>query len=352
MKSLDQLLASIQPLDGQIKVQAGGIIDGLVKPIGSLGRIETLAVQLSGIYRCLSWSVAQKKIIVMAADHGVFDENVAVSPKSVTSLQAKNTVLGLTGVCAMASATKTMVTMIDAGIDAESIPGIQSIKLNRGSHNIAQGPAMSYEEARTMLYRSALLAIEDANSGTNVIGVGELGVANTTAASAIVSVMTGVDVEGVVGLGANLPSSKKNHKIDVVRQAIKINRPNREDPIDVLAKVGGYDLAGMAGLMIGCAYARIPVVLDGFLSYAAALIAYQLNPNLWHYLIPSHYSAEKGTKVALAHLDIKPYFDLEMRLGEGSGAALAMSLIDAAYHMFNNMGTLAENGLTDLPRPQ
>ncbi len=351
MQELSNLLGSIRPLDKNAQSETEALINDLVKPIGSLGRLEDLAIQLSGIYRKTDWSVAKKKIIVMAADHGVFEEGVAVTPQSVTALQANNTRLGLTGVCAMAAATNTEVELIDAGIDSDKLDGIRSIKLNRGSHNITKESAMTRSDAELILSRSAKIAIEAAQSGVNVIGVGELGIANTTPASAIVSVMAGVEPNQVVGLGANLPSDKRQHKVEVVSKAINVNRPDKSDPIDVLAKVGGYDLAGMTGLIIGAAAAGIPVVLDGFLSYASALIACQLNPYVWYYLIPSHLSAEQGAQIALAHLDIKPYFDLEMRLGEGSGAALAMNLIDAAYQMKTKMGTLSENGL-DLPEPR
>lgn len=351
MQELNQLLGSIRPLDKEAQSETEELINDLVKPIGSLGRLESLAIQLSGIYRNKDWSVARKKIFVMAADHGVFEEGVAVTPQSVTALQANNTRLGLTGVCAMAAATNTEVELIDAGIDCDSLDGIRSIKLARGSKNIAIEPAMTRSDVELILYRSAALVTEAAQLGVNVIGVGELGIANTTPASAIVSVMTGIEPGKVVGLGANLPSDKRQHKVDVVSSAIKNNRPEKSDPIDVLAKVGGYDLAGMTGLIIGAASAGIPVVLDGFLSYASALLASQLSPYIWYYLIPSHLSAEQGARVALSHLEIKPYFDLEMRLGEGSGAALAMNLIDAAYQMKTKMGTLSENGL-DLPEPR
>ncbi|MCE0495675.1 nicotinate-nucleotide--dimethylbenzimidazole phosphoribosyltransferase [Vibrio salinus] len=350
MKELNNVLASIRPLDEGTLSESEKMINDLVKPIGSLGRLESLARQLSGIYRSTQWVADKKKIIVMAADHGVFEEGVAVTPQSVTALQAKNTCLGLTGVCALAAAACTDVEVIDAGINCDDLEGIRQIKQHRGSANITTGPAMTRCEAEQLLYRSALIALEEAGSGTKVLGIGELGIANTTPAAAIVSVMTDTAPDSVVGLGANLPSERRQHKVDMVTKAIRVNGPEKSDPISVLSKVGGYDLAGMAGLIIGGAAAGIPVVLDGFLSYASALIACQLNPYIPHYLIPSHLSAEQGAQVALSHLKMKPYFDLEMRLGEGSGAALAMNLIEAAYQMMTKMGTLSDNGL-NLPEP-
>ncbi|RQW64548.1 nicotinate-nucleotide--dimethylbenzimidazole phosphoribosyltransferase [Vibrio viridaestus] len=351
MKSLQHILNEIKPIDAEAILQARHIHDGLVKPIGSLGRLEELGEQLAGIYRRDHWSKPEKKIYVMAADHGVFDEGVAVTPQSVTELQARNTVLGRTGVCALAMTTNTKVELIDTGMACDDIEGLRSIKVCRSSRNIALEPAMTRDAAETVLLRSVELVKHDVACGINVFGVGELGIANTTPAAAIISVITSNEPEDVVGLGANLPRAKRAHKVSVVERAISINGPIRSDAIDTLAKVGGFDLAGMTGIIIGCAYVGVPVVLDGFLSYASALIACQLNPLIRDYLIPSHYSAEQGSEIALRYLDLKPFFDLNMRLGEGSGAALAMGLIDAAYSMRTQMGTLKDHGL-QLSSPQ
>ena len=235
--------------------------------------------------------------------------------------------------------------MIDVGIDAEPIPGVVNMRVARGCGNIAEGPAMSRSQAEELLLEVIRYTHELAKDGVTLFGVGELGMANTTPAAAIVSVLTGSDAEEVVGIGANLPLSRVGNKVDVVRRAIAVNQPDRHDGVDVLAKVGGFDLVGMAGVMLGAACCGLPVVLDGFLSYSAALAASQIAPQIKPYLIPSHFSAEKGARTALAHLELDPYLNMGMRLGEGSGAALAMPIIEAACAMYKNMGQLAASNI-------
>ncbi|SBW26970.1 Nicotinate-nucleotide--dimethylbenzimidazole phosphoribosyltransferase [Citrobacter europaeus] len=286
-----------------------------------------------------------KAMLVMCADHGVWDEGVAVSPKIVTAIQAANMTRGTTGVCVLAAQAGAKVHVIDVGIDAEPIPGVVNMRVARGCGNIAQGPAMSRSQAEELLLEVIRYTHELAKDGVTLFGVGELGMANTTPAAAIVSVLTGSDAEDVVGIGANLPLSRVGNKVEVVRRAIAVNQPDRNDGIDVLAKVGGFDLVGMAGVMLGAASCGLPVVLDGFLSYSAALAASQIAPQIKPYLIPSHFSAEKGARTALAHLELDPYLNMGMRLGEGSGAALAMPIIEAACAMYSNMGQLAASNI-------
>ncbi|ELY9021366.1 nicotinate-nucleotide--dimethylbenzimidazole phosphoribosyltransferase, partial [Escherichia coli] len=238
------------------------------------------------------------------------------------------------------------VYVIDVGIDtAEPIPGLINMRVARGSGNIASAPAMSRHQAEKLLLDVICYTRELAKNGVTLFGVGELGMANTTPAAAIVSTITGRAPEEVVGIGANLPTDKLANKIDVVRRAITLNQPNPQDGVDVLAKVGGFDLVGMAGVMLGAASCGLPVLLDGFLSYAAALAACQMSPAIKPYLIPSHLSAEKGARIALSHLGLEPYLNMEMRLGEGSGAALAMPIIEAACAIYNNMGELAASNI-------
>lgn len=352
MQTLEQLTQSIQPLDQKAMQQAKTRIDGLLKPIGSLGRLETLAVQMAGIYRSTTLKTGRKEIIVMAADHGVFDEGIAVTPKEVTAIQAYNMTKGrgLTGVCALAHAAGVDVNIVDVGIDCDPIPGVLNMKVARGCGNIAKTAAMSREQCESLLLSTAKLAMNRVKDGITVLGVGELGIGNTTPAAAMVSVITGAKPEQSVGLGANYPSDKLHHKVAIVEQAIAVNQPDPEDGVDILAKVGGFDLVGMTGTMLGGAAAGVPIVLDGFLSYACALVACKICPAVWHYLIPSHLSAEKGSQIALAHMDLKPFLQLEMRLGEGSGAAIAMQILDAAASMYNRMGLLVDDNLS-LPNP-
>ncbi|MFL4398296.1 nicotinate-nucleotide--dimethylbenzimidazole phosphoribosyltransferase [Citrobacter portucalensis] len=346
MQTLTSLLRTIPSPDSAAMLRAQQHIDGLLKPPGSLGRLESLAVQLAGMPGLKGVPhVNGKAMLVMCADHGVWDEGVAVSPKVVTAIQAANMTRGTTGVCVLAAQAGAKVHVIDVGIDAEPIPGVVNMRVARGCGNIAEGPAMSRSQAEELLLEVIRYTHELAKDGVTLFGVGELGMANTTPAAAIVSVLTGSDAEEVVGIGANLPLSRVGNKVDVVRRAIAVNQPDRLDGVDVLAKVGGFDLVGMAGVMLGAASCGLPVVLDGFLSYSAALAACQIAPQIKPYLIPSHFSAEKGARTALAHLELDPYLNMGMRLGEGSGVALAMPIIEAACAMYNNMGQLAASNI-------
>lgn len=346
MQTLTSLLRTIPSPDSAAMLRAQQHIDGLLKPPGSLGRLESLAVQLAGMPGLKGVPhVNGKAMLVMCADHGVWDEGVAVSPKVVTAIQAANMTRGTTGVCVLAAQAGANVHVIDVGIDAEPIPGVVNMRVARGCGNIAEGPAMSRSQAEELLLEVIRYTHELAKDGVTLFGVGELGMANTTPAAAIVSVLTGSDAEEVVGIGANLPLSRVGNKVDVVRRAIAVNQPDRHDGVDVLAKVGGFDLVGMAGVMLGAASCGLPVVLDGFLSYSAALAASQIAPQIKPYLIPSHFSAEKGARTALAHLELDPYLNMGMRLGEGSGAALAMPIIEAACAMYKNMGQLAASNI-------
>ncbi|MEF3089422.1 nicotinate-nucleotide--dimethylbenzimidazole phosphoribosyltransferase [Enterobacter sp. 10-1] len=346
MQNLSSILRAIPPVDEAAMAGARRHIDGLLKPPGSLGRLEALAVQLAGMPGLNGVPHVDKKaILVMCADHGVWDEGVAISPKAVTAIQAENMTRGTTGVCVLAAQAGAKVHVIDVGIDAEPVPGVVNMRVARGCGNIASGPAMSRTQAAELLLEVIRYTRKLAESGVTLFGVGELGMANTTPAAAIVSVLSGSDAEEVVGIGANLPLAKVGNKVAVVRRAIAVNRPDPHDGIDVLAKIGGFDLVGMAGVMLGAASCGLPVLLDGFLSYSAALAACRLAPEIKPYLIPSHYSAEKGARIALAHLEMEPYLNMGMRLGEGSGAALAMPIVEAACAMYRDMGQLAASNI-------
>ncbi|CAH5642720.1 nicotinate-nucleotide--dimethylbenzimidazole phosphoribosyltransferase [Klebsiella quasipneumoniae] len=346
MDTLSALLAAIPQPDVAGMARAQQHIDGLLKPPGSLGRLESLAVQLAGLPGLQGQlALSDKAIVVMCADHGVWHEGVTPSPQAVTAIHAGNMVRGNTGVCVLAAQAGVRVEVVDVGIDAEPLPGLINLKVARGSGNIARAAAMSRQQAETVLLASMRFTRQLAADGVKVFGVGELGMANTTPAAATISVLTGSDPDAVVGCGANLPLAQRGHKVAVVRQAIVYNQPNPADGLDVLAKVGGFDLVGMSGVILGAASCGLPVVLDGFLSYASALAACRMAPAAHPYLIPSHLSAEKGARIALDALGLRPYLDMDMRLGEGSGAALAMHLLDAASAMYHQMGTLAQSNI-------
>lgn len=342
MNTLTDIISAIRSLDRAIMEQAAVWQNGLVKPRGSLGRLETLGIHLAGISKTLHPYYKRKQVIVMAADHGAYEEGIASAPQIVTAIQAMNMLQGNTGVCVLARNAGAEVLPVDMGIDADPIDGLRNCKIRRGSSNFTRGPAMTRDEALQAITCGATLAIEQVKEGVQLLGLGELGMGNTTAAAAIVSVLCQVMPEDVVGRGANLPEAQMPTKIDVVRRAIAINNPDLADGVDVMAKVGGFELAGMAGVIIGGAAAGVPVVLDGFLSYSAALVACKIAPVVHDYLIPSHFSAEKGARIALDQLQLKAFFDMEMRLGEGSGAAMMFPFIDAACAVMNQMGTLAD----------
>ncbi len=343
---IEQVIKAISPLDIIIKNKMQKKLDGLVKPPGSLGRLEQLAIQLASISSTTDIQYKQKAILVFAADHGVFHEGVAVTPQNVTAIQAKNMTKGLTGVCALAHVSQSQVIVTDVGIiDTVPISEIHHYKICEGTRNIAQGPAMTIAQAIKAIEVGIKTAQRHIQQGIQLIGVGEIGIANTTAAAAMISVLCHKEADCVVGLGANLPAKQRQHKVNVVNTAIQINRPNPDQPIDILAKLGGLELGAMSGAILAAAALKIPIVLDGFLSYASALIACRLCPHVNAYLIPSHMSTEQGARIALDALGLRPYLDMEMRLGEGSGAALLFPIIDAACAMGEYMGTLSDSAI-------
>ena len=346
MTTLAALIAEIKPLSQQAMARAQAQLDGLIKPLGSLGRLESLAVQLSGMPGLTpSLTINKKLMMVMCADHGVYAEGVSAAPQIVTAIQAGNMTRNNTGVCLFALQAGADVCVVDVGIDCDPLPGLVNMKVARGSGNIACGPAMSRQQAEELLLSVALLTRQKAQQGVNLFGVGELGMANTTAASAVLSALLALPPESTVGIGANLPVAKLTHKMAVVRQALAVNQPDPYDGLDVLAKVSGFDIVAMAGVMLGAASLGLPVVLDGFISCASALAICQVAPGVRDYLIASHCSAEKGAQLALDALGLQAYLQMDMRLGEGSGAALALPLVEAACLLYHKMGRLADSNI-------
>ena len=346
MDLLKQTLSKIGDLDMEAMAKTRQRVDALIKPPGSLGRMEDLAVQLAGITGNPYPSVDKKMIIVMSGDHGVHQEGIAPNPQVITAIQTPNFVKGVTGVCAFAKQAKADVIVVDIGIASDvDYPGVIQKKIRYGTSNMAQGPAMTREEAIRSLEIGIEIALEQINKGYNLIGTGEMGIGNTTPSSAVFSALGGVDPLEMVGVGAGLPQDLLPHKARVIKKAIALNQPDPKDAIDVLSKVGGFEIGGMAGTILGAAASRVPVVVDGFISTAAALIALTIAPKAKNFLIPSHCSAERAGKKALDMIGLKPMLDMEMRLGEGSGAALAFNLVEAATFMVKEMITLEESGI-------
>ena len=320
----------------------------LAKPPGSLGRLESLSIRLAGITGKVCNRIQKKTLLVFCADNGVVREGVAGTPQSVTLAQTVNLTKGKTGAAVLAKQFGCEVCVCDVGVNADiTEPAVIDRKIAFGTKNIAEGPAMTAEQALRSVLTGAELAVRTAENGADVIGVGEMGIGNTTTAAAVLAVLTGSPVADVTGRGAGLTDEAFAQKIAVIEKAILMNSPDPSDVVDVLAKVGGFDIAAMCGGFLGAAKMRLPAVIDGFISAVAALCAVRMCPDIRHYLIPSHASFEKGFRIVTDALQLRPFFDLDMRLGEGSGCPLAMMLLDAACAVMNDMATFEEADIND-----
>lgn len=343
MSLIENISRNIYPLEKKYMQQAQARLDRLIKPIGSLGKMENICAQLAGIYGKKYFDTSKKIIISFAGDHGVYEEGVAPDPQNITILQFQNFPKRINGVGTISKFVGADVLAVDVGINCdEKIEGVLDYKIRKGTSNMAKGPAMTRKEAEKCISIGIEMAEKCIQDDYTVIGIGEMGIANTTPSTAIISVFADCDPKEITGMGAGLKKELIMHKADVIRKSIELNKPNPKDAIDVLSKVGGFEIGAMAGVIIGCAANRIPVVLDGFISYAAALLAYHINPKTKEYMIASHLSAEPGAKKALDMMGLKAFLDMDMRLGEGSGAALAFNIIEASNYVYKNMATFDE----------
>lgn len=344
-KELDALVRAVLPLDRGAMTAAEEYQVRLAKPPGSLGRIEEISIQLAGITGRVHNALNKKQLLVFAADNGVVAEGVSSAPQSVTKQQTINLMRGKTGAAVLAKHFGCGLTVCDVGVNADIY---ESAVLNRkiayGTQNICTGPAMTREQTLQAILTGAEIA---RTVDADVIGAGEMGIGNTTTSSAVLAVLLGTDVEAVTGRGGGITEESFRKKKAVIRTAIEVNRPDRDDVVGVLSKVGGFDLAAMCGAFLGAAAARRPAVIDGLISAAAALCAVRLCPNVRGYLVPSHASFEIGYRLAMEAMDLRPLFDLGMRLGEGSGCPLAFQVLDAACAVINDMATFDEAGIND-----
>lgn len=344
-KELDALVREVLPLDRGTMTAAEEYQARLAKPPGSLGRLEEISIQLAGITGRVHNALNKKQLLVFAADNGVVAEGVSSAPQSVTKQQTINLMRGKTGAAVLAKHFGCGLTVCDVGVNADIY---ESAVLNRkiayGTQNICTGPAMTREQTLQAILTGAEIA---RTVDADVIGVGEMGIGNTTTSSAVLAVLLGTDVEAVTGRGGGITEESFRKKKAVIRTAIEVNRPDRDDVVGVLSKVGGFDLAAMCGAFLGAAAARRPAVIDGLISAAAALCAVRLCPNVHGYLVPSHASFEIGYRLAMEAMDLRPLFDLGMRLGEGSGCPLAFQVLDAACAVINDMATFDEAGIND-----
>ncbi len=347
-RALRALLDSIRPLDAAAMEAARTRQDKLAKPPGSLGRLEELSVKLAGITGKVINSVDRKALLVFCADNGVVAEGVSVAPRSVTAAQTVNLVRHKTGASVLAEKFGVELYVCDVGVNADLREnGILPRKIAYGTKNIAHGPAMERAEALRALLVGAETASEAVDAGARVLGVGEMGIGNTTTSAAVLAALTGRPVEQVTGRGGGLTDEGRERKLEAIGRALAVNRPDPSNIVDVLSKVGGFDLCAMTGAFLAAASRRVPAVIDGFISAVAALCAARLCPGAAGYFVPSHASTEPGYRIAMEELHLKPLFDLQMRLGEGSGCPIAMMILDAACAVMGNMATFEEAGIDD-----
>jgi len=346
---IDQTLAKIIPPDQSAMDAARARQDTLTKPQGSLGRLEELSITLAGIFMDPIPKINRKAVILAAGDHGVVAEGVSAYPQEVTPAMVGNFLAGGAAINVLARHVGASIVVLDAGVAADlpDDPAMRAVKIGRGTANMAIGPAMSREDAIKCIEAGIAAADEQIAKGADLIAFGDMGIGNTTPSSAITAVVTGADPSVTTGRGTGLDDPALAHKVEVVRRSIEVNKPDAKDGLDILAKVGGFEIGMLAGAMLGTAAAHRPAVVDGFISGAAALIAWTLAPTLSHYLIASHQSVEPGHRIGMETMGLTPLLDMGMRLGEGSGATLAMPIIEAAAKCLAEMATFADAGVAE-----
>lgn len=341
MQKIAATVNRIQPIDQDAVIKAQKRLDNLTKPLGSLGRLEELAKQICGITGKDSPLLNNKVIFTLAADHGVTDEKISPYPKEVTAQMVYNFIAGGAGINVLARHAGARVVVADLGVasDLTPHPALVIKKINYGTKNIAKGPAMTKAEAIRSIEAGIEIFEDEYKKGVDIAGTGEMGIGNTTASSAITACLTGTAVEELTGRGAGLDDKGLQNKINIIKKAIALNQPNQLCAIDTLYKVGGFEIGGLAGIILAAASHKVPVVIDGFISGAAALIAYHIEPKSKDYMIASHSSIERGHKVILDHIGLRPLFNFDLRLGEGTGSALGISVADAAIKILTEMAT-------------
>ena len=348
MPNLMKIIQNIRPLDSKAMAAAEARQGCLTKPPQALGRLESLSIHLAGITGKARPTFEQKVIAVMAGDHGVVGEGVSAFPAEVTPQMVYNFLAGGAAINVLGRHVGARVVVTDVGVasDLSGAVGVRHKNVRQGTANMAVGPAMTRDEAIRAFEVGIELVEEELANGLDLIATGEMGIGNTTPSSAIIAAFTGLPVARVTGRGTGISEQALDLKIQVIERALAVNQPNDSDPFDVMMKVGGLEIAAMSGVMLAAAAHRIPVVMDGFISGAAALTACRLCPAVRDYILPSHVSVEVGHHVVFAELGLTPLFDLEMRLGEGTGAALAMSIIEASAKILNEMATFESAGVT------
>jgi nicotinate-nucleotide--dimethylbenzimidazole phosphoribosyltransferase len=345
MELLQKTLDAIAPTDRAVMAAAQKEIDYCLKPPGSLGKLEDIARQIAGITGKIHNRITKKAIVVMMADNGVCSEGIAMYPQDITRIGADFVTSGRMGVNFLANYAGADIIAVDVGIQVDvDLPKVINRKVRYGTANFLEQPAMSRTEAVQAIEAGIEVTNTAIDQGYDLFGAGEIGIGNTTASSAVLYGFTGAHIDRVVGRGAGLTDQAFERKKEVVKQAVRLHRPDPDDALDVLSKVGSLDIAGMAGVYLACAARRVPVVTDGLISNVAALTAMRLKPEAVDYMIPSHISFEPGAKLLKEITGLEPMLDMNMRLGEGTGCALVFSIIEAALRMIEEMGTFAAIG--------
>ncbi|MDF2502817.1 MULTISPECIES: nicotinate-nucleotide--dimethylbenzimidazole phosphoribosyltransferase [Clostridium] len=343
MKILAKALENIKPLYNDKTILAKKRLDALAKPIGSLGGLEEIAWRIAGITGNVKNSIKKKNIIIMCADNGIAEEGVSSCPKNLTAIVTENFTKGNSGVCVLSEQEKSDITVVDIGVDYNfKNDDIINKKIAYGTRNMKNGPAMTREQAIRAIETGIEIVDDLVQKGYDIFGTGEMGIGNTSTSSAVLSVLLNIDLEYTCGKGSGLTENMFEKKKEIIKQAIDCNIPDKDDVIDVLSKVGGFDIAGLCGCFLGAAKNRVPIVIDGFIASVAALCAYRLNKDTRDFMFPSHLSMEPGATYIMEELQMKPFLHMDMRLGEGSGCPLAFNIIEASLAIINNMKTFEE----------
>ncbi|WP_071458659.1 nicotinate-nucleotide--dimethylbenzimidazole phosphoribosyltransferase [Bacillus massilinigeriensis] len=347
MQMLKETVSLISGLDTKAQERMEQHLNSLTKPLGSLGVLESLAIKIAGMTGNPHPEIDPAMVILMAADHGVCEEGVSAFPAEVTKQMVKNFVTGGAAINVLSRAANCSVQIVDIGINGElHLPNVINRKIRSGTANMAQGPAMERAEAILAIEAGIETAQTAIKQGARLLALGEMGIGNTTASSAMLAAFGQMGVDQIVGAGTGLDSAGKQRKADVIERALEVNQPDAEDPIDVLAKVGGLEIAGLAGVVLGAAAARIPVLVDGFITAVAALTAVRIAPEAGGYLIASHQSVEPGHIFVNKLLGLEPIVNLNLRLGEASGTATVLPIIRSAIRIANEMATYEQAGVS------
>lgn len=348
--SIEETVAKIRTLDEEAKRQARERQDLLTKPQGSLGMLEELSIKIAGIKGTVKPELRRKVIFTMAGDHGVVQEGVSAFPQEVTAQMVFNFIAGGAGINVLARHVGAEVIVVDMGVACDFAPSSKLVnkKIAKGTKNMAKGPAMNRDEAIKAIGAGIDVFEEEFEKRSiDIVGIGDMGIGNTTSSSAIAAAISGKEVREITGRGTGINGQVFENKVNVIKRSLEINKPSRGDPIEILAKVGGFEIGGIAGVCIAAAARRVPIVIDGFIATAGAMIAVEIAPLARDYMIAAHKSVEAGHVTMLEHLGLSPLLDFNLRLGEGTGAALGISIAEASVRILSEMATFEEAGVSE-----